>query len=34
MVTASFATLTLLPCLIYSFRPRFLQKERGGKKGL
>jgi predicted RND superfamily exporter protein len=32
MVTASFATLTLLPCLIYSFRPRFLQRE--GKKGM
>ena len=27
MITASVATLTLLPCLIYSFRPRFLEKE-------
>jgi predicted RND superfamily exporter protein len=26
MITASVATLTLLPCLIYSFRPRFLEK--------
>jgi predicted RND superfamily exporter protein len=26
MLTASTTTLTLLPCLIYSFRPRFLQK--------
>lgn len=26
MITASLATLTLLPCLIYSFRPRFLEK--------
>jgi predicted RND superfamily exporter protein len=31
MLTASTATLTLLPCLIYSFRPRFLQKEARGK---
>jgi predicted RND superfamily exporter protein len=27
MATASMGTLTLLPCLIYSFRPRFLHKE-------
>lgn len=31
MFTASVATLTLLPCLIYSFRPRFLQKETRGR---
>ncbi len=28
MLTASMATLTLLPCLIYTFRPRFLQKRQ------
>jgi uncharacterized protein len=31
MFTASVATLTLLPCLIYSFRPRFLQRETRGR---
>jgi predicted RND superfamily exporter protein len=32
MATASMATLTLLPCLIYSFRPDFLQKKaKGGR---
>jgi predicted RND superfamily exporter protein len=31
MITASVATLTLLPCLICSFRPRFLQKESRGE---
>jgi len=32
MLTASTTTLTLLPCLLYSFRPRFLQKEAKGKR--
>ena len=32
MITASLATLTLLPCLIYSFRPRFLQKATRGER--
>jgi predicted RND superfamily exporter protein len=30
MLTASTATLTLLPCLIYSFRPRFLEEQVKG----
>jgi hypothetical protein len=30
MATASLATLTLLPCLIYSFRPRFLARQGSG----
>jgi predicted RND superfamily exporter protein len=34
MITASLATLTLLPCLIYSFRPRFLQKEEKQGSGV
>ncbi len=32
MITASVATLTLLPCLIYSFRPRFLQRKVKGQR--
>lgn len=31
MITASFATLTLLPCLIGSFRPRFLEEKAKGE---
>ena len=34
MITASMATLTLLPCLIYSFRPGFLEKEAKGEISL
>ncbi len=34
MLTASVATLTLLPCLIYTFRPGFLLKRgKGGQAG-
>ena len=32
MFTASLATLTLLPCLICSFRPRFLLRKREGPR--
>ena len=34
MITASMATLTLLPCLIYSFRPGLLEKEAKGEISL